>query len=174
LYPDLALGPLALFVPGRFSFKLKGSTAEEVVLLDLVRWSAVMVNLLIVSGRLENKQTLVRIIAGLPVNVYTTGTLEQAQRALLERPVDLILCDENLPDGTYRDFLRAVRSEHKTTRFVVLLSSDAWEEYREAIRLVGACGVVRCPYQPTDIELVLIRVSRDLRQKEGLRLAAAG
>ena len=133
-----------------------------------------MVNLLIVSGRLENKRTLLNIMAGLPINVYTTGTLEQARKALLERPVDVILCDESLPDGTYRDFLCAVRSEHKMTRFVVLLSSDVWEEYLEAIRLVGAYDVVRCPYQPTDIELVLIRASRDLRRKEDLRLAAAG
>jgi len=130
------------------------------------------VNLLIVSGRLENKRTLLNIIAGLPVNVYMTGTLEQAWKALLERPVDVILCDESLPDGTYQDFLCVVRSEHKMTRFVVLLSSDAWEKYLEAIRL-GACDVVRCPYQPTDIELVLIRASRDLRQKEELHLAAS-
>ena len=132
-----------------------------------------MVNLLIVSGRLENKRALLNIIAGLPVNVYTTGTLEQARKALLERPVDVILCDESLPDGTYQGFLCAVRSEHKMTRFVVLLSSDVWGEYLEAIRLVGAYDVVRCPYQPTDIELILIRALRDVRQKEDLRLAAA-
>lgn len=92
--------------------------------------------------------------------------------ALLERPVDIILCDKSLPDGTYQEFLCTVRSEQRMIRFVVLFSSNVWEECLEAIRL-GACDVVRCPYQPTDIELVLIRASRDLRQKEELRLAAS-
>jgi DNA-binding NtrC family response regulator len=129
-------------------------------------------NLLIVSSSLDNKKTLLSIIAGLPVNVYTTAKIEQAWEVLLDKSVDIILCDETLPDGTYQDFLCAVHSEHKMTRFVVLLSSDVWEAYLEAIRL-GACDVIRCPYQPTDIELVLIRASRDLWQKEELRLAAS-
>ena len=131
------------------------------------------VNLLIVSSHPENKRALLNILEGLPVDVYTTGTLEQACEGLFGRPVDIVLCDESLPDGTYQEFLCAVRSEHKMIRFVVMFSSDVWEGYLEAIGL-GACDVVRCPYQPTDIELVLIRASRDLRQKEELRLAASG
>ena len=59
------------------------------------------VNVLIVSGRLENKRTLLNIIAGLLVNVYTTGIFEQVWKALLERLVDVILCDESLLDGIY-------------------------------------------------------------------------
>lgn len=130
------------------------------------------INLLIVSSHPENKRALLNILEGLPVDVYTTGTIEQAWEALLERPVDIILCDESLPDGNYREFLCAVRSEQRMIRFVVLFSSDAWGECLEAIRL-GACDVVRCPYQPTDIELVLIRASRDLRPREELPLTAS-
>lgn len=111
-------------------------------------------------------------VQDLPVNVYTASTIEQAWEVLMGKCVDIIFCDENLPDGAYPDFLCAVRSEHKLTRFVVLLSSEEWEEYLQAIRL-GASDVLRGSCQPTDIELVLIRAGRDIGQQEEFRMAAS-
>jgi DNA-binding NarL/FixJ family response regulator len=80
--------------------------------------------------------------------------------------------DERLPDGTYPDFLSAVRSEHGTTRFIVLLSSEEWEDYLQAMRL-GVTDVLRGSFQPTDVELVLIRAGREVvGQREELHFSA--
>jgi DNA-binding NtrC family response regulator len=131
--------------------------------------------LLIVSSRLENKKNLLNIIQGLPVDAYTSPTIEHAWEVLMGQPIDVIFCDEHLPDGRYPDFLSAVRSEHQLARFVVLLSSeDDWEDYLQAMRL-GASDVLRCSYQPTDVELVLIRAGREvgLEQREELHLSAS-
>jgi len=131
--------------------------------------------LLIVSGRLETKQALLNIIQGLPVDVYTCPTIEHAWEKLMGQPMDVIFCDEHLPDGSYPDFLRAVRSEHRLARFVVLLSAeDDWEDYLQAMRL-GASDVLRGSYQPTDVELVLFRAGREigLEQREELHLSAS-
>lgn len=129
-------------------------------------------HLLIVSGSLKNKNTLMNIIGGLPLDVYTASTIAQAWEVLLDKPVEVILCDESLPDATYQDFLAAERAEYKLTRFVVLLRSDVWDEYLEAIRL-GASDVIRCPYQPIDIELGILRAAHDVWQKEELRMRAS-
>jgi len=128
-------------------------------------------HLLIVSSRIENKKALLNIVEGLPVDAYTSPTIERAWEVLMSQPIDVILCDDRLPDGHYPDFLNAVRSEHRMTRFVVLLTSEDWEDYLQAIRL-GATDVLRCPYQPTDVELVLIRAGREVGQREELHLSA--
>ena len=128
-------------------------------------------HLLIVSSRIENKKALLNIVEGLPVDAYTSPTIERAWEVLMSQPIDVILCDDRLPDGHYPDFLNAVRSEHRMTRFVVLLTSEDWEDYLQAMRL-GATDVLRCPYQPTDVELVLIRAGREVGQREELHLSA--
>lgn len=89
----------------------------------------------------------------------------------MSKPIDVILCDDHLTDGRYQDFLSAVHSEHRMTRFVVLLTSEEWEDYLQAMRL-GATDVLRVSYQPTDVELVLIRAGREVGQKEELYLSA--
>jgi DNA-binding NarL/FixJ family response regulator len=127
--------------------------------------------LLIVSSRIEAKKALLHVVEGLPVNAYTSPTIERAWEVLMNHPIDVIFCDERLPDGTYPDFLRAVRSDHGTTRFIVLLSSEEWEDYLLALRL-GVSDVLRGSFQPTDVELVLIRASRAVGQREELHLSA--
>jgi DNA-binding NtrC family response regulator len=52
-----------------------------------------------------------------------------------------------------------VRTLHPATRFVVMLCTGEWEEYLEALRL-GAEEVLRCPLQPTDVDLALIHAMR--------------
>jgi len=119
------------------------------------------VQLLIVSSRTETQKGLLHILEGLPIDAYTSPTMEGAWEVLMSQPIDVIFCDERLPDGHYADFLTAVRSEFRTARFIVMLSSeDDWQDYLHAMRL-GASDVLRVSYQPTDVELVLIRVGRE-------------
>lgn len=127
--------------------------------------------LLIVSSRIQTKRALLHTVEGLPVNAYTSPTIERAWEVMLKHSIDVVFCDDRLPDGRYPDFLRAVRSEHRMTRFIVLLSSDDWEEFLEAMRL-GVADILRTSWQPTDIELVLIRAGREVGQREVLHLSA--
>jgi len=110
-------------------------------------------------------------VKGLPINAYTSPTIERAWEVMLHQSIDIVFCDDRLADGYYADFLRAVRSEHRMTRFVVLLSSDDWEDFLEAMRL-GATDILRGSWQPTDVELVLIRAGREVGQTEVPHLSA--
>jgi DNA-binding NtrC family response regulator len=102
---------------------------------------------------------LLRVFEGLPIDSYTAPTIEQAMEALRLRPFSVVFCEERLSDGTYVDLLRDVRVISNETRFVVMLCTGEWEEYLEALRL-GAEEVLRCPLQPTDIDLALIHAMR--------------
>lgn len=127
--------------------------------------------LLIVSSRIQTKRALLQIVEGLPVNAYTSPTIERAWEVMLKHSIDVVFCDDRLPDGHYPDFLRAVRSEHRMTRFIVLLNSDDWEDFLEAMRL-GATDILRGSWEPTDVELVLIRAGCEVVQRELFHLPA--
>jgi len=50
-----------------------------------------------------------------------------SQKGFPNRTVALSFCDENLPDGTYRDFLSLRDMELKTPRFIVTMMNGEWE-----------------------------------------------
>jgi DNA-binding NtrC family response regulator len=114
---------------------------------------------LVVSCRPDNRKMLMHVFDGLPIDGYSAPSIQQAKEALQLRPFSLVFCEERLADGSYVDLLRYVRLTHNDTRVVVLLCTGEWEEYLEALRL-GAEEVLRCPLQPTDIDLALIHAMR--------------
>ena len=122
--------------------------------------------ILIVSCRPENRKMLMRVFDGLPIDSYAAPTVAQAREALNSHSFSVVFCEERLSDGTYADLLNDLRSAQHGTRFVCMLCTGEWEEYLEALRL-GAEEVLRCPLQPTDIDLALIHAMRnDAGKKE--------
>lgn len=115
--------------------------------------------ILIVSCRPENRRMLMRVFEGLPIDSYAAPTLREAKEALETRSFSVIFCEERVSDGSYRELLDGVRAGSQATRFVVMLCTGEWEEYLEALRL-GAEEVLRCPLQPTDVDLALIHAMR--------------
>jgi DNA-binding NtrC family response regulator len=120
---------------------------------------------LIVSSKTENRDALLRIFEGLPIDVAIAKTLREARTILSENLIDVVFSDESLPDGSYRELLESISAERRATRFVVTLGTGEWEEYLEAMRL-GATDVLRCPLQSIEVELVLIRAGRERDQRE--------
>lgn len=127
--------------------------------------------ILIVSCRADNRKMLMRVFEGLPIDSYTAYTLEQAREALKSRPFSVVFCEERLPDGSYRQLLNDVRAAADDTHFVVLLCTGEWEEYLEAMHL-GAEEVLRCPLQPTDVDLALIHAMRGAPQRKEMAAQA--
>jgi DNA-binding NtrC family response regulator len=121
--------------------------------------------ILIVSCRPENRKTLLRVFDASPIDSYCAPSIEDARAALKSRSFSVVFCEERLLDGSYRDLLHDLRST-ETTLLVVMLCTGEWEEYLEALRL-GAEEVLRCPLQPTDIDLALIHAMRgNTRRRE--------
>ncbi len=86
--------------------------------------------------------------------------------------MDVIFCDETLPDGGYQDLLRAVRAEHRAARFVALFKSREGQEHFEALRL-GATNVFAGSYQPDCVEQILNRAERNTLRKQAIGTAAS-
>jgi DNA-binding NtrC family response regulator len=131
------------------------------------------VPVLVISCRSDNRKLLMRVFEDLPLDVYTAGSLQQARETLKSHSFSAVFCEERLSDGSYRELLAELRSASANTRFVVLLCTGEWDEYLEALRL-GAEEVLRCPLQPTDVDLALIHTMRSVGPKKDLNAPRQG
>ena len=121
-------------------------------------------SVLIVSTSMEDQKTLMQVLNNLSTNVIWCSTLRQAEEVLSEQTIGLVLCDQRLPDGTYRDLLAPQQVGPKIPRVVVTTRVGGWEDYTEATEL-GAFDVIPCPLHPTNVEFVVIRAMRNEEAK---------
>jgi DNA-binding NtrC family response regulator len=120
-------------------------------------------DILVTSSRVEDRRALMRILDGLPINVFSSSSVKQAEEVMSQKKLALVFCDEHLPDGSYRELLSRSRIAQKHPRLVVTTHTGEWNEYLEATRR-GAFDVIRYPLQPADVELIVIRAMRDQRE----------
>jgi DNA-binding NtrC family response regulator len=113
-----------------------------------------------VTCHAENRKLLLKIFDGLPLNTYCATSLRQARETLELRRCAVVFCEERLGDGSYEEFLAELREAKQSTRFVVMLCTGEWDEYLDALR-AGADEVLRCPLEPTDVDLALIHAMRE-------------
>ena len=74
---------------------------------------------------------------------------------------EIVISEEKLEDGTYRELLSLIQSKHMNTRFFVMLPRDAEKEYSDAIRL-GATDAIPFPVQTLDVNKILNRAMSEI------------
>jgi hypothetical protein len=94
-------------------------------------------NVLVVSPRLDHRNCLLQAFEKLPVNHFSVTTQRQAKEMLAALAFEIVICDEKITDGSYRDVLSIIQSKHKDTRFIVMLSQEEQDEDLDAM-LQGA------------------------------------
>ena len=119
-----------------------------------------VLDVLLVSCHAENRRTLFGVFQDLPVNAHSVFTLAQAIEFISAHRIDMVFCEETLPDGSYRDVLAKLRSDSPSAQFILLMCSGEWDEYLEALRL-GVEEVLGSPVLPIDVDLALIHSFRN-------------
>jgi CheY-like chemotaxis protein len=114
---------------------------------------------LVVSSELENRRPLVRILGSLGVDVVVCNRLAEAAEILSRTLFNAVFCDEYLPDGAYSDLIQVCNSGGGIPRLIVTSRNGDWDLYFQTLAK-GAFDMIRCPCHSTDVEMVLIRLSR--------------
>ncbi len=97
--------------------------------------------------------------------VRTAGSLEEAMAAIKASPVDLILCDVNMPGGNGFELLHLARKRAPETAVVMMTGYGTIESAVEAIKL-GAYDYLTKPIDDDELKLC---VERALAQQAILR-----
>jgi len=128
-------------------------------------------NVLVVSPLTHHRKFLLNVFQGFPVNPFIVTTGQQAREMLASLSFAAVFCEENTPDGSYRELLSVVRAASMETRFFVMLSTAEWEGYLGALRL-GAADAIPFPLQARDLETALLRTIRGESDGQTLRMSA--
>lgn len=119
------------------------------------------IQILVISS-LGNRRALLEILNQQGWDTICASTLNECQEALAGRNVTLVFCDKGLPDGTYRDVLRIIRSLNKVVPLVVTSRLADWDEYFEVLQ-DGAFDLIASSCQPSDVIWVTRRAQHDVR-----------
>jgi DNA-binding response OmpR family regulator len=104
----------------------------------------------------ENRDLLHNAFAHWSLKIGWCSTLGEARHALRRRKHPLVLCEAQLPDGSFRDVCELLGRRLKNTRLIILTSNDLETCYSEAIGL-GAFDVMLGPCSRTDLQWILMR-----------------
>jgi CheY-like chemotaxis protein len=127
---------------------------------------------LLVSPDLDVRRALVRTLEALTADAIVCSTRAQTEEVLSRQAVEIVFCDEHLPDGSYCDLIRSFGPDGEIPRVVLITRAGEWELYFEATSK-GAFDVIRSPWYATDVELAVIRACPEQHRPTSARAAAA-
>jgi DNA-binding NtrC family response regulator len=119
----------------------------------------------VVGPNAESTRELGGILNRCGVEPEFATTVRETQQLLARRRVSLVFCDETLPDGNFRDVLRAAKSQRARVPVVVSTRNDDWDNYLEALRL-GAFDYLVGPFSAADVELLVRYAFRSAQAQE--------
>ena len=121
---------------------------------------------------MDVRRPLVRTLEALSADAIVCSTRAQAEEVLSRQAVEIVFCDEHLPDGSYCDLIRSFGPDGEIPRVVLITRTGEWELYFEATSK-GAFDVIRSPWHATDLEMAVIRARREQNRPASVRVAAA-
>ena len=102
----------------------------------------------------DRQRTLLSVLSQCGLEPVTSSTVGEARAILARQPIALVFCAAELPDGTFRDLLRAPEAAAAKVPVVVASRVHNTGEYLEAMRL-GAFDFIACPYQRAEVERIV-------------------
>ena len=102
--------------------------------------------------------------------VLTAGNIRQAKKLLEEAPVDILLSDIEMPQGSGLELLEWVR-EKKLGTECIFLSSYAYFAYAQKAICLQSFDYLLKPVSSRDLEDVLARLAEKVRRKKGTQEA---
>jgi DNA-binding NtrC family response regulator len=102
----------------------------------------------------ESRCALASILANLGLDLVFAASVEQARAILRGKQIRLVLCEETLPDGSFRDVLRTLQLAGSRVPVVVCSLLGEMDEYLEAMES-GAFDFISPPFRPTELESIV-------------------
>jgi len=112
------------------------------------------VTVLSVSAISEDHTTLRGLLRGLPCRLVVASTCRNALRCLSHDPTCIIICERDLPDGTWRDVLNHLGAS-ATKPFLIVTSPVADEALWAEVLNLGGFDVIAKPFDQREVRHVL-------------------
>jgi DNA-binding response OmpR family regulator len=111
------------------------------------------ITLLAISPNQDDRESLENILNADSYTIQGAKSLREATTLLRKRP-SLILCEKDLPDGSWRDVFRAARGLHNPPP-VVVVSRNADERFWAEVLNIGGYDVLLKPFEYSEVRRVM-------------------
>lgn len=112
------------------------------------------IQVLVVGSDVRNRTALVDILEECGLEPVIASNVEETANILARRLAHVVFCEDNLPDGSFREILHLVKASRPEIQVVVSSKLGDVEEYIEAMNL-GAFDFIAPPYRGTDVVSVV-------------------
>lgn len=122
----------------------------------------------------ENRDIVTAAMNHWSIEAVPCSGVREARTLLSSARPSLIFCEEDLPDGSYRELLRDLSKAARTRLVVISAAAERDEHYNEALAL-GAFDMIASPCRRSDVQWIAIRAMQDeLRRTGGQRRPKLG
>ena len=108
------------------------------------------VNVLAVSPLDRDQRALGRIFAHSDWNVLTVATIGEARDRLCDPSISVVICDRDLPDGSWRELLQELSCRETPPRLVVT-SAHADDQLWAEVLNRGGYDVLAQPFDSSEV-----------------------
>ncbi len=105
----------------------------------------------IVIAEQAHWEKLSRIISSCGLRPVRCETLAAATTLSAQKRFELAICDDELPDGNFRELIAQLRCSRRSMPVVVISRFDDWGSYLDAM-IAGAFDYVAFPPYPQELE----------------------
>lgn len=128
--------------------------------------------LVVSSG--QNRDVITSAMHHWSIEAVPCSGVREARSLLPTARPSLIFCEEDLPDGTYRELLHDLSKAAKTRVVVISADVELDSHYNEALAL-GAFDMIASPCRRSDVQWIAIRAMQDeLRRSRRRRRTKLG
>lgn len=96
-------------------------------------------------------------------SVYEAYNIRQAKEIFLNNPVDIMLCDIEMPQGSGIELLSWVREHYPKTECIFVTCHADFNYAKQAIKL-GSLDYILKPAQPQDLEKVILKAMDNINK----------
>jgi DNA-binding NtrC family response regulator len=128
-----------------------------------------MLEVLVASSDSEHCQILATILGHCGLRPVLCSSLKEAQTLLGRESIQLVFCEQQLTDGSFRDMLQATSNVRPGFPLVVFSRRDDSKLHSEAIQL-GASDCIGPPFHHRQIEGIVHKALLSVRAGTGDRL----
>jgi len=97
-----------------------------------------------------------RLLERCGLTTMKLSTVADLRKGMAEQEACLLLCEDVLPDGDFRDVLKVVRDSRATVPVILFSRLADWDEYLAAVKL-GAHDLLRFPFRAGELQWVIDR-----------------
>jgi DNA-binding NtrC family response regulator len=113
--------------------------------------------ILIVSSDIQDRQVLTEVLMTHALPQYWKSSVQEAADWLSSNTARVIICDDSLPDGDWRDLWQQVHDWPEPPVFVV---SAGWTDARLWAEVLNAYDVLVKPYRKNEVSRILQQACR--------------